>query len=131
MNANKFPRDAEAEQVRDSERARLRALVSGDLNAARKLHADNFQLITPSGRALSREGYLGEIASGRLKYLVWEPAHIDVHLYGDAAVIRYQADLEVIATDRHVPLSRHWHMDSYERRDGQWQVVWSQATAAT
>jgi len=23
---------------------------------------------------------------------------------------------------------RYWHTDLYERRDGQWQVVWSHAT---
>jgi hypothetical protein len=119
-----------ADDLRETERTRLRALVSGDLDTARKLHADHFQLITPSGRALSREEYLGEIGSGQLKYLAWEPAHIEVHLYGDAAVIRYQADLEVVAAGRHIPLSRHWHTDSYEWRDGRWQVVWSQATTA-
>ena len=41
-----------------------RALVDGDLETARELHAPDFQLITPTGRSLSGEQYLGEIASG-------------------------------------------------------------------
>jgi hypothetical protein len=119
---------AEADRIRNSERRRLRALIDGDLEAARKLHADNFQLITPAGRSLSRDEYLGEIASGDLKYLVWEPAEIAVHLYDGVAVIRYQSDLEVVSGGRHVPKTRYWHTDSYEQREGHWQVVWSQAT---
>ena len=28
-------------------------------------------------------------------------------------------------------LWQYWHTDGYERRDGRWQVVWSQATRIT
>ena len=45
------------------------------------------------------------------------------------AVIRYRAQLEVIFGGHKVPLSAYWHTDTYECRDGQWMVVWSQATA--
>jgi hypothetical protein len=119
---------AEADRIRDSERRRLRALIDGDLEAACKLHAENFQLITPSGRSLSRDEYLGEIGSGHLKYLIWEPAEIAVQLHDKVALIRYQSDLEVVSGGRHVPRARYWHTDSYEQREGRWQVVWSQAT---
>jgi hypothetical protein len=119
---------AEADRIRNFERRRLRALIDGDLEAAYELHAHNFQLITPAGRSLSREEYLGEIASGHLKYLAWEPSEIAVHLYDKAAFIRYQSDLEVVSGGRHVPKARYWHTDSYEQRERHWQVVWSQAT---
>ncbi|KSV79374.1 hypothetical protein N183_17690 [Sinorhizobium sp. Sb3] len=44
-------------------------------------------------------------------------------------MIRYCAQLEVIFGGHKVPLSAYWHTDTYECRDGQWMVVWSQATA--
>jgi Domain of unknown function (DUF4440) len=124
----KLSGSVEADRIRNLERARLRALVDGDLETARELHAPDFQLITPTGRSLSGEEYLGEVASGRLKYVLWVPAEIDVHLYNDVAIIRYQSDLEVIANGRHVPRARYWHTDSYHHESAKWRVVWSQAT---
>ena len=77
------------EGIRAIERERLRALVSADMDVARELHADDFQLITPSGSTYSKEEYLGSIASGVLNYLLWEPdSPIEVRFYGSAAVIR-------------------------------------------
>lgn len=117
------------EFLRETERTRLRALVAADLAQARKLHASDFQLITPIGVALSKDEYLGSIASGQIRYLTWEPADIAVRLYDTAAVIRYRAQLEVLFSGHKVPLSDYWHTDVYEQRDGQWMVVWSQATS--
>ena len=118
-----------AEHIRDTERARLRALVTADMTAANPLHAPDFQLITPVGMALSKDDYLGAIASGQLEYLCWEPGAIAVRLQGIHAVIRYRARLEVVFGGHRVPPGDHWHTDTYEYRDDRWMVVWSQATA--
>lgn len=120
---------SEADVIRATERERLRSLVEADLKVANALHADDFQLINPRGEASSKQKYLGDIASGQLDYLVWNPDEIEVRVYGNAAVIRYQSQLEIVVGGRKVPLRRHWHTDSYEKRNGRWQVVWSQATA--
>lgn len=108
--------------------ARLRALVSGDIETALALHADDFQLITPIGVALSRSEYLGAIASGQIDYVHWEPGSIDIRLHEDTAAIRYRAELEVVFGGHPVPRAGHWHTDLYERTASGWQVVWSQAT---
>ena len=119
----------EADRLRDTERARLRALVSADIDQAQHFHAPDFQLITPIGVALSKQDYMGAIASGQLKYLTWKPGDIAVRLYDGVAVLRYRAQLEVIFGGHEVPLTEYWHTDAYEERDGHWMVVWSQATA--
>lgn len=119
----------ESDLIRATEHERLRALVDGNVALASPLHADDFQLINPLGGSLSKEQYLGAVASGDIDYRVWEPGAIEVRLYGEAAIIRYQSKLEIVVQGRQVPLRSHWHTDSYERRDGRWQVVWSQATA--
>ena len=119
---------AEADLIRATERERLRALVEANMEVARQLHADDFQLINPRGGSLSKEQYLAGIASGQLDYLVWEPESIEVRLYGEAAVIRYQSQLEIVVQGQKVPRQRYWHTDTYEKRNGRWQVVWSQAT---
>ena len=119
---------AEAEVIRATERARLSALVAANVEVARPLHADDFQLINPVGETLSKEQYLGGVASGELDYVKFETDAIEVRMYGEAAIIRYQSQLEIVVQGQNLGLRRHWHTDSYEKRSGRWQVVWSQAT---
>lgn len=122
--------ERDAEILRSTERERLRALVTGDVERAALLHTDDFQLVNPLGGVLSKEQYLDGIGSGQIHYLYWEPESIAVRLYGDVAVIRYQSQLEIVVQGRHIPRQRYWHTDLYERHGLQWRVVWSHATAA-
>ena len=117
----------DADELREIERTRLRALVDVDLVVAEELHAEDYQLITPRGVALSKAEYLGEIASGELDYHVFEPAS-EIAVRGDDrfATLRYRAR---IGFDGDPFLC--WHTDCYEHRDGRWQAVWSQATLIT
>ena len=119
---------ATAEHIRSTERARLRALVDASMIVARRLHAGDFQLINPAGMALSDEEYLGFVATGAVDYLSWEPTSpIRVRVHGTQAVIRYRSHIEVVVFGEPQSLDA-WHTDLYERRGGQWQAVWSQAT---
>lgn len=119
---------AEADAIRATERQRLRALVAADVTTARRLHADDFQLINPLGLVLTKEAYIGGIASGFLDYLVWEPDSMVVRVEGSMAAIRYRSQLEIVVQGERSPRRPYWHTDTYEKRNGQWQVVWSQAT---
>ncbi len=109
-----------------TERRRLRALVSADTATAAPLHAEDYQLITPNGATFTKDGYLGAIASGELRYQVFEPVSEIAVLAGtDLAVLRYQARISFDDG----PGITCWHTDCYRLRDGTWQAVWSQATA--
>jgi len=113
-----------ADVVRATERKRLAALLGNNLDLAQKLHADDFELINPTGDVVSREEYLD--SGDAFAYTVWKPVSpIRVRVYGDAAVIRYESDIEIHGTRGH-----DWHTDVYEKRAGRWQIVWSQTTAA-
>lgn len=118
----------EAKLIRDTERARVAALVAGDLDVAAALHADDFQLVNPAGGILEKSEYLGAIASGQLDYLIWEPGEMAVRQAGRQAVIRYRSEIQVTLQGRTGSRTPHWHIDFYEKRNGKWQVVWSQAT---
>ena len=118
----------DAEELRARERQRLRSLVDADLDTARRLHADDFKLVNPNGQSLSKYQYLEQIGSGELDYVLWEPDMIEVRRYGDAAVLRYQAQAQAVFAGQRTPLRRFWHTDVYEKRNGGWQAVWSQAT---
>ena len=113
----------DADLIRATERQRLRALVEANVDVARQLHADDFQLINPRDETFSKDQYLGGIASGEFDYLVWEPESIEVRVYGEGAVIRYRSQLEIVFHGQKVTLRRYWHTDSYQKRNGRWQVA--------
>lgn len=110
------------------ERQRLAALVAADIDLARSLHADDYELITPGGASVSRQEYLDGIATGELDYVVFEPASdLRVRIYDQAAVIRYRAKIEILVSGE-LDSGLFWHTDIHELRHGRWQAVWSHAT---
>ena len=119
---------AAATLLPDLERRRLQALTRADTVTAAPLHADDYWLITPNGSQMTKDDYLGAIASGQLRYRVFEPVS-DMAVLGDATVmvLRYQARISFDDG----PGFTCWHTDCYRLRGVTWQVVWSQATAIT
>lgn len=121
----------DAATLRALEEQRLRALVAVDMATAGPLHAENFQLINPMGVSLSKDDYLGALESGRIHYQVFAPiSDITVHCTGDLAALRYQSRIQITVDGVTGPEGTYWHTDIYIRREGRWQVIWSQATYA-
>lgn len=119
--------DAPAEDdefFRDMEYRRTAALVERDMPVIEAMHAPDYKIVTAGGRLFTRERYLGVIAKEPL-YTSWEAGDIEVHRIGASGVmLRYRGVLGF-------PSGRTrdcWHSDFYERRDGRWQAVASQAT---
>lgn len=102
---------------------RTRALVARDMETIERLHAPEYQLITPAGKTFARERYLSTLASQPF-YASWDVGSIDARLSREMVLIRYQATLR-FQSGRIVTC---WHTDSYEKRGDHWQAVWSQAT---
>src|SRR3954468_11426994 len=118
-----------ADAIRSVQRERSAALLEANIQAARRIHADDFQLITPLGAVFSKDQYLGAVEAGVIKYSVMElDSAVHVRLYGDVALIRYRAQIEVDVQGQTYPRADYWFTDAYERRDGRWQIVWSQGT---
>lgn len=118
-----------ADELRSVERRRLRSLVDADGATALELHADDYQLVTPGGHALSRDEYLGDITSRAMDYRVFEPASdIAVQLFDDGGVVRYQVTIDIRFASGDADGGLFWHTDVYRRSGGRWQAVWSQAT---
>ena len=91
------PNVGNADTLRATEVSRLRSLVDTDMETAEQLHAEDFQLITPGGSALSKAEYLNGVASGVLDYVVWKvDSPIDVRLFDGVAILRYRSILHMI-----------------------------------
>ena len=115
--------------VANIERKRLRALVERDMAVAERLHAPDFQLVTPNGSTRTKSSYLSDVQSKRLEYLVFEPeSEISVRASGNLTILRYMARIVLSVGIADELEFRAWHTDVYEYLDGHWMVVWSQAT---
>jgi hypothetical protein len=116
------------DELRSVERQRLRALVTADIAALERLHADDFQAISPFGYAFAKGEYLNRLGSGDLDYVRWEPEDIDVRVHGAMAAIRYKARADVMSRGKLLPTMETWNTAYYERRRGRWVAVWFQVT---
>jgi ketosteroid isomerase-like protein len=118
---------SEAEII-DLERRRLAALVARDMATADALHADDYELVTPGGRTMTKAEYLGGVERRELAYVVFEAAsHERVRLGDGMAVVRYGARIEIDWEGGHDE-GTFWHTDVWELRSSGWQAVWSHAT---
>ena len=114
----------EERDLADVERRRLRA--GRRRSRCRRRYSDGFQLITPGGIPLTKDEYLGAIASGSVNYLLWEPEAIDACIWTQAAPLSLHYPHRVRRSGgRARSVLAHRLL---RRRDGRWRVVWSQAT---
>jgi len=120
---------AQNEQLAQLERARAKALVDADIDAARALMAADFELINPAGLALSRDQLLDGVQAGQPDFLANEPTSaITVRRSGAAAVLRYQRSFDLVIGGTRLT-HKAWSTVLYEHRGGHWLAVWEQTTA--
>ena len=120
----------QGERLRQLEKQRLHALVDADVAVASRLIASDFELINPLGNVLTRDDVLGGVSSGALDFLSdTVTSQIRVRLHGNTAVLRYRHTIDIAV----VPIGHlthpAWTTASYERRKGNWQIVWEQTGA--
>ena len=95
---------------------------------AMAIHATDYMLISPSGRAFTRDRYLAMIESGAMNYRMWEVGDMSVRLTHSMTLVRYQATIAFGSPDNPGDPFKVCHTDSYELIGETWQAVWSQAT---
>ncbi|HXX02170.1 MAG TPA: nuclear transport factor 2 family protein [Candidatus Acidoferrales bacterium] len=113
----------DADFLRTLEVERTQAIVARDMPAIERLHAPDYELISPPGRVMTRERYLSLIAAEPF-YAKWEHGEMRVRFSEGMAAVRYRAKI-TFPSGRVVDW---WHTDIYELQAGSWKAVWSQAT---
>jgi hypothetical protein len=112
-----------ADYFRALEVQRTQALVARDMPTVERLHASDYELISPPGHVMSRERYLSHLAADEF-YANWEHGAMRVHVSPGMAAVRYQAKI-TFPSGKVVDC---WHTDIYALQQGTWKAVWSQAT---
>jgi hypothetical protein len=112
------------------ERKRLQALVDADVAVAGQLIASDFELINPLGEVLTRDALLGGVGSGAVDFLSDDvTSQIRLRPHGNTAVLRYRHTIDIqVAGIGHLTHPA-WTTAVYERRKGNWQIVWEQTGA--
>jgi hypothetical protein len=120
----------QAERLRQTEQERLQALVDADVAVAGTLIASDFELINPLGEVLTRDDVLGGVGSGALDFLSdTVTSQIKVRLHGNTAVLRYQHTIDIAVAGIGRVTHPAWTTALYERRKGNWKIVWEQTGA--
>jgi uncharacterized protein (TIGR02246 family) len=120
---------SQATRVRELDQTLRQALVAGDADAVDRILAPDVELVDPAGDKETRDQYLGSVSSGDLTYQTFDPiSPVEVRISGDVAVVTYESQLAVSAGAVDFE-HKAWHTHLYEKRDGRWRQVWSQATA--
>jgi hypothetical protein len=120
----------QAERLRQTEQERLQALVDADVAVAGTLIASDFELINPLGEVLTRDDVLGGVGSGALDFLSdTVTSQIKVRVHGNMAVVRYQHTIDIAVAGIGHLTHPAWTTGLYERRNGNWQIVWEQTGA--
>ena len=113
----------DADFFRVLEVARTQAIVARDMPTIERLHATDYELISPPGRVMTRERYLSLIAAEPF-YSKWEHGPMRVRLSEGMAAVRYLAKLTFPSGN----VVDCWHTDIYQLQEGSWKAIWSQAT---
>jgi hypothetical protein len=109
------------------------AFVSRNVEAVKKIEADDFSLIYPDGTTGTKADDVRDIESGALSAQGWELTEVKVRvLDADTAVV---TGIGIVKNGKYkgpdgrvTEIKPYRFTDVFRRRNGQWQVVSSQST---
>ena len=116
-----------ADQVREADRSRIRAMVTNDLEKLSALLAADLVYVHTTGEAESKLEFLQRLRSGSLRYRSIEPADVRVRIFANSAVVTGRAQMAVTnaGSDREFQIR---FTAVYTASAGGWQLVSWQST---
>ena len=117
------PAAAEAERaVRQQDQERIRAQIAADTIALRRIYADDFLGIGPTGVVRNKAEVIADFSTHALTYQSITTAEVHVRVYGNTAVETGRSTMAGQDRGKDVPrenrFTRVWVMT-----DGRWQLV--------
>lgn len=115
------------EIIRALDAERMGAMVAGDLETLGRILADDLSYVHTSAAIDTKSSILESIDNGRLNYQKMAARNVKVRDYGDAAVVRGEADVEVTSGGNDLAFSLEF-TEVYVNGDAGWQMVAWQST---
>jgi uncharacterized protein (TIGR02246 family) len=113
--------------VRRLEEEVAAATERNDADALARYMAPEFSFVNPAGILVSKEQFLNNIRTGRLRSTSYKVDEMQVRIYGNAAVVTYRSIVAGTAGLQEIaPRRRRTTM--LIKRDGRWLIVAQQST---
>jgi hypothetical protein len=117
----------DAEQaVLQAERDRFAAIQNADVATLEKLLAPELSYTHSSALVQDKAALIGDITSGTVKYLKFDPSDMKAMIFGAVAVVTGAADVHVIVKGNDLTFKIRY-TDMHVNRGG-WQMVGWQST---
>ena len=117
----------DSDAIRDLDRLYQRAVLENDAHTMATLLADDFMLVTGSGKSYTKADLLAEAGSGRLHYDRQDDEQQSVRIWRDTAVIT--AKLTAKGSESGKPFDYQvWFSDTYVKTPSGWRYVFGQSS---
>ena len=108
--------------ILDVHHARVKAIVSGDLQTLDQYVSQDLTYTSPTGMVLTKSEVFAGFKAGTLNVTQMETYDINATVYGDAAVVTYTATATMHEHDE-VVTGNIRASTTYIKQDGRWQLV--------
>jgi len=118
---------ADVEMIKALDGERMQAMVAGDLETLGRILSDDMTYVHTSAAVDTKSSIMESIGNGNLNYRKMAARNVQVRDFGDAAVLRGQADVEVRSGGNDLTFSLEF-TEVYANGDGGGQMVAWQST---
>jgi ketosteroid isomerase-like protein len=108
---------------------RMEALRRANAAPLRRIYADDYTLVTPSGVIRSKDDQINDLVSGRVKYGKIETIKRIARVYGDVAVVLSQDKYDILQ-DGHQVGGDIFFTRTYKKFGTIWREIAAQGTFA-
>ena len=115
------------DEIIELENQRIAAMIAGDEAALDAILADDLIYTHSTARVETKAEFIGNLTSGRIRYVSFERDDVNIQDYGDTAVVTGHAKLYVTGSDRDLKFQVRF-LDVYCKHNGSWQMVAWQST---
>jgi uncharacterized protein (TIGR02246 family) len=125
--SHRGPNVTDETAIRNLEQEVAAATERNDAAALEPLMAPDFVFVNPAGRILTREQFLDNMRTGRLRNTSYKSSDMKVRIYGPAAVVTYQSDVAGTSGLQSIS-ARRIRSTMLVKRGGRWLIVAQQST---
>ena len=117
------------DEIIELENQRIAAMIAGDETTLDAVLADDLIYTHSTARVETKAEFIGNVTSGRTRYVSFERHDVKIRDYGDTAVVTGHAKLHVKTGHQDVEFQVRF-LDIYRKLNGRWQMVAWQSTKA-
>jgi len=118
---------ADKAQLIELEKRSAASIVSGDFQALGSIFAEEWKVVGPDGQVLSRQQVFEQLKSTDLKFTSYEVSDLDVHIFGDTAIVIGHGNPHGEARGEKFELNEIFS-DTFIRVGGQWRCILSHSS---